>query len=57
MHGVAAAVAVGLYTVAFPHDLTAGMDLSGADLVVPSLDAVSLADALDAAGRRGRVGT
>jgi HAD superfamily hydrolase (TIGR01509 family) len=55
MHGVAAAVAVGLYTVAYPHDLTVGTDLSAADLVVPSLAAVSLTDALDEAVRRGRV--
>ncbi|MCA1845939.1 MAG: HAD-IA family hydrolase [Actinobacteria bacterium] len=51
-HGVAAAVVAGLYTVAVPHDLTADLDLSAADLVVPSLDGLGLADVL--ARARGR---
>jgi HAD superfamily hydrolase (TIGR01509 family) len=53
--GVASAVAAGLYTVACPGPLTAGHDISAADLVVASLEEVSLAG-LDAAlaGRDGR---
>ena len=35
--GVAAARAAGLRCVAVPHPLTAGLDLSAADLIVPSL--------------------
>ncbi len=45
-NGVAAARGAGLYTVAVPHPLTADLDLSGAHLVVDSLDEVSLADIL-----------
>ena len=45
-HGIAAATGAGLFTVAVPHDLTAGLDLSGADLVVPSLAEVTLVDVL-----------
>jgi HAD superfamily hydrolase (TIGR01509 family) len=45
-HGVAAAVAAGLFTVAVPHPLTVGTDLSAADLIVPSLAALSFADVL-----------
>jgi putative hydrolase of the HAD superfamily len=45
-HGVAAAVAAGLFTVAVPHGLTDDLDLSAADLTVPSLDALALADVL-----------
>jgi len=52
-HGVAAAVGAGLYTVAAPHGLTADLDLSGADLVVASLEEVTLAEVLGRA--RGRV--
>lgn len=52
-YGVAAAVAAGLFTVAVPHALTAGLDLSAAHLVVPSLDLVDLADVLTAAAGRG----
>ena len=50
-----ALVAAGLYTVACPGPLTAGHDISAADLVVASLEEVSLAG-LDAAlaGRDGR---
>ena len=51
-HGVAAAVVTGLYTVAVPHGLTADLDLSAADLVVPSLDGLRLADVLARAHRR-----
>jgi HAD superfamily hydrolase (TIGR01509 family) len=51
-HGVSAAVGAGLWTVAVPHPLTAGLDLSAADAVVGSLSELPLADALDAARRR-----
>jgi HAD superfamily hydrolase (TIGR01509 family) len=53
-HGVAAAVAAGLFTVAVPHGLTSDLDLSAADLVVASLDDLSLADAMGRAGTPGR---
>ena len=53
--GVASAVAAGLFTVACPGPLTAGHDISAADLVVNSLEDVTLA-ALETAlaGRDGR---
>jgi putative hydrolase of the HAD superfamily len=51
-HGVTAAVTAGLFTVAVPHDLTAHMDLTAADVVVPSLAELSLADALERARTR-----
>jgi HAD superfamily hydrolase (TIGR01509 family) len=51
-HGVVAARAAGLFTVAVPHDLTRHMDLSAADVVVASLEDLTLADALDQARRR-----
>jgi HAD superfamily hydrolase (TIGR01509 family) len=51
-HGVTAATGAGLYVIAVPHDLTAHMDLSGADVLVDSLDQLSLADALERARRR-----
>jgi HAD superfamily hydrolase (TIGR01509 family) len=41
--GVAAAVAAGLWTIAIPHVLTAGHDLSRAHLQVPSATGLSLA--------------
>lgn len=41
-HGVAAARAAGLLTVAVPHPLTADLDLSAADLVADSLEGLSL---------------
>ena len=50
-HGVAAAVAAGLFTVAVPHGLTSDLDLSAADLVVTSLDHLALSDALARAER------
>lgn len=54
-HGVAAAVAAGLFTVAVPHGLTSDLDLSAADLVTSSLDDLSLSDALEqAAGQPDR---
>jgi HAD superfamily hydrolase (TIGR01509 family) len=56
-NGVAAAVTAGLFTVAVPHGLTSDLDLSAADLVVASLDDLTLSGALARAarpaGRRG----
>ena len=46
-HGVAAAKDAGLFVVAVPHGLTAGLDLSRADLLVDSLAEVSLEGVLD----------
>jgi HAD superfamily hydrolase (TIGR01509 family) len=43
-NGVTAAKAAGLFTVAVPNRVTAGLDFSPADLVVDSLAEVSLAD-------------
>jgi len=51
-HGVAAATAAGLWTVAVPHPLTAGLDLSRADRVVASLEDLDLEEALAQARRR-----
>jgi len=51
---VNAAVEAGLFTVAVPHDLTAHMDLSNADLVLDALDQLTLADALERSRRRPR---
>lgn len=51
-HGVVAAVAAGLFTVAVPHGLTADLDLSAADLVVSSLAELDLAAVLAQARRR-----
>jgi HAD superfamily hydrolase (TIGR01509 family) len=54
-HGVRAAVAAGLFTVAVPHGLTADLDLSAAHVVAESLEHVSLDEALRrAAGRFSR---
>jgi HAD superfamily hydrolase (TIGR01509 family) len=50
--GVAAAVSAGLFTIAVPHPLTADLDLTAADLVVRSLEALSLSDGLDRARSR-----
>jgi len=52
--GVDAASAAGLFTIAVPHDLTAHMDLSAADVVVEALDQLTLADALERSRRRPR---
>jgi HAD superfamily hydrolase (TIGR01509 family) len=51
-HGITAAADAGLYVVAVPHRLTAHMDLSRADVVLTSLDDLTLADALRAAAAR-----
>ncbi|MDQ1396113.1 MAG: hypothetical protein QOG64_1372 [Acidimicrobiaceae bacterium] len=53
-HGVAAAVAAGLFTVAVPHPLTAALDLSAAHVLVESLSIVSLRDVLARARRRNQ---
>jgi HAD superfamily hydrolase (TIGR01509 family) len=41
-NGIAAAKAAGMWCVAVPHELTSGLDLSLADLVIPTLDGVAL---------------
>jgi HAD superfamily hydrolase (TIGR01509 family) len=51
-HGVRAARAAGLFTIAVPHALTVALDLSAADLAVDSLESITLAEALDRAARR-----
>jgi HAD superfamily hydrolase (TIGR01509 family) len=45
-HGVAAAKDAGLFVVAVPHDLTRSLDFARADVVVESLDELSLRDVL-----------
>jgi HAD superfamily hydrolase (TIGR01509 family) len=40
-HGVTAARAAGMHAVAVPNAMTAGMDFSGADAVVPDLEAAA----------------
>jgi beta-phosphoglucomutase-like phosphatase (HAD superfamily) len=52
-NGVAAAKAAGLFCVAVPNEVTRRLDLSRADLIVPSLADVTLADL----ERRGFGGT
>lgn len=52
-HGVTAAVKAGLFTVAVPHDLTADLDLTAADMVTTSLDDLTLSSALTRAAMRG----
>lgn len=51
-NGVLAAVGAGLLTVAVPHALTASLDLSAADVLVESLEELSLVEMLDRAHRR-----
>ena len=46
-NGIAAAKAAGLFCVAIPNPVTVTLDLSAADLVVPSLEAIRPADLLD----------
>jgi beta-phosphoglucomutase-like phosphatase (HAD superfamily) len=41
-NGIAAAKAAGLYCIAVPNQITARLDLSGANLILPSLAAMSL---------------
>lgn len=45
-HGVTAAVGAGLFTVATPHRLTVGLDLTAADIIVGSLDDLALSETL-----------
>lgn len=49
-NGIAAAKAAGLWCVAVPHEITAGLDLSGADLVIPTLGGVALDRLLERLG-------
>jgi HAD superfamily hydrolase (TIGR01509 family) len=49
-NGIAAARAAGLYCVGFPNDVTNALDLSAADLVVDSLEALPLPDLLARVG-------
>jgi len=52
-NGIAAARAAGVFCVAAPNDVTAGLDLSAADVVVRSLDELPLERLLElAVGRR-----
>lgn len=51
-HGIAAAIAAGLFTLAVPHGLTHDLDLSPAHRVVGSLEELTLAEALAAAVTR-----
>jgi HAD superfamily hydrolase (TIGR01509 family) len=46
-NGVAAAKAAGIFCVAFPNPVTSGLDFSAADLVVHSLDELSLAELVE----------
>lgn len=52
-NGVAAAKAAGLTCVAVPNEMTAGLDLSAADLRLTSLAEMPLAQLLDRLGERG----
>ena len=52
--GVASAVAAGLYTVACPGPLTVGHDVTAADLVVASLEEVTLGSLQTAMAGRPR---
>ena len=45
-NGIAAAKAAGLWCVAVPHAITRSLDLSGADLVIDTLDGVALDELL-----------
>jgi HAD superfamily hydrolase (TIGR01509 family) len=49
-NGIAAARAAGIYCVGFPNDVTNALDLSAADLVVGSLEALPLPDLLARVG-------
>jgi len=49
-NGIAAAHAAGIFCVAFPNDVTRGLDLSQADLVVESLEDVPLGELLARVG-------
>jgi HAD superfamily hydrolase (TIGR01509 family) len=49
-NGIAAARAAGIFCVAFPNDVTRALDLSGADLLVPSFEDVPLRELLARVG-------
>ena len=49
-NGVAAARAAGIFCVAFPNDVTRGLDLSQADLLLESLEDVPLGELLARVG-------
>ena len=49
-NGIAAAKAAGLWCVAVPHEITEGLDLSAADLVIPTLGGVALDRLLEQLG-------
>ena len=49
-HGVKAAIAAGIFCVAVPNKVTQCLSFDEADLVVPSIDAYSLSDYMEAAG-------
>lgn len=50
-HGISAAKAAGIFCVAVPCSLTAGLDLSGADLRLASLDEIPLRQLLEVRSR------
>jgi HAD superfamily hydrolase (TIGR01509 family) len=56
-NGVAAASAAGLFCVAVPNDLTRGLPLPGADLLLGSLEDMTLREVLDRSGRNRTMGT
>jgi HAD superfamily hydrolase (TIGR01509 family) len=49
-NGIASARAAGIFCVGFPNDVTSALDLTQADVVVESLEDVSLADLLERVG-------
>jgi HAD superfamily hydrolase (TIGR01509 family) len=49
-NGIASARAAGIFCVGFPNDVTGALDLTQADVVVESLEDVSLADLLERVG-------
>jgi HAD superfamily hydrolase (TIGR01509 family) len=49
-NGIASARAAGIFCVGFPNDVTSALDLTQADVVVESLEDVSLADLLERIG-------
>jgi beta-phosphoglucomutase-like phosphatase (HAD superfamily) len=51
-NGIAAAKAAGIFTLAVPNEVTAGLDLSGADVTAASLEELSLARLLELAATR-----
>lgn len=55
-NGAAAASAAGLFCVAVPNDLTRGLPLPGADLLLGSLEEMTLREVLDRSGRNRMMG-